>query len=567
MGGIGCHPWKSRTTSLRSLLFLLLGGWIAKANEQDVELTASSQFNMVLGPVPARLDLHDLRVVENATATVLLSLVSGDPNEYLSMETVIQESDFLASQQPSSKIRFFVLATTVNRAEALRVELNQLIEVSLFGTSLGRETFLKELRESNRTALANVSSVKVAPLVPASSPPTSSGGGGSSSRRQFSKLEFILVPVSGLILTGICYMIFLYHRDRGFFENERIMAANRLTTNGSRSHDDDVSALRSIHIGASKSGDGILGARSHDTPSTPSTIHSNEQTSPADKRVSPRRQQLKQTPSATNRELLGTTTPAGSSVAYVAADGESIRSITSSLDDSHWFASASTSLTAKRDNKTRRNLPVGTDDDDDDDSDNAMIGEARDTLSLSSDDGSEDVFFVDVESASNSIIAGSNSNRSHASSTAIAEWMKSIRVVRTPSPLIVGGSGGGSDTKTLELTPSSHGATTLSSSATSGPASQSGHGGGNDDDDNNTNNTMALANFVDSMAMDTFQAAQPQQEDFEAPEKQQQDSQFHEPIVEHSSSTLLPGHAPSTPPSKPSTPSKAQLQRVARVEV
>jgi hypothetical protein len=113
---------------------------------QAVELAASSSFNMVLGPIPSRLDLMDLQVVEDAIATAIFTLVAG-MTDFLDIEAVIQESDFLDSRQSftSSQIRFFVLATTVDTAKSPRVELNQLITDSLFELDAGRNSFFRFL--------------------------------------------------------------------------------------------------------------------------------------------------------------------------------------------------------------------------------------------------------------------------------------------------------------------------------------------------------------------------------------------------------------------------------------
>ena len=549
---------------------ILVANCQSQSDEENVELTASSPFQMVLGPIASRLDLADLQVVEDSMATVLLSLVSS-PEDYLNLEGVIQESDFLESQ--SSQIRFFVLATTRTEAETQRVDVNALIQDSLFGTALGRDTFLQALRQGNRTKLAQVSSVKAAPLAPATNPSNNNNNdkddNGSSSG--LSNLDIILIAVSGLIFLGIAYMIIQHHKDRGYFENQRVLAANQpqpqqhtgMAMSASHSHNelDDASAIRSIHWAASK----IRTGGSHETPSTPSTIHSNERTPtpPADKRTqSPREPNLPPTSVRTgdnnNDEggLLGTntatTTPRiGTSLTYVAADGESTRSLAaSSLDD--WVASTSTSRTAKRDNKTRPRPNRRKMSDDGNVSEGAMIGEARDTLSLSgsSGDESEDVFFVDVENAS---VRQYSSNRSQTSSS-VAEWMKTIRVVRTPSPLIVG-----EDVVPPSLMVSNVGdkpsmtasSRTVSSARTNGPGSSMTSALARaTQNKENYDTTDSHGNMAPTMAITRDpETTSHQSSNYDEPEA---------PFVD-----VTQRHAPSTPPPKPSPLKKA----AARVEV
>ena len=500
--------------------FLVLGNSLVvngqRRQQQDVELTASSQFNLVLGPISDRLGLDDIQVVEETTALVLSSLVEelggggGEEvtTEYLNIEAVVQESDFLISQQPSSQIRFFVLATTVTQAETLRVELNRLIEETLFGSDLGRETFLAALRSSNRTLLSNVSTVKVSPLVPPASPsmPLSSSAN-EPNNKELSSTDIILISVCGLIFLGICFMVVQHINDRGYLENQRVLVANqRILGTASQAIEDETSsaAQGSIYISASE--DGASGGRlatstGLETPSTPSTIHSAElraqlPSSTPEKRISPRKLQMatNDTPSKRRGEglvLMGSS-GSGSVAPSLGSGGDggessSIYSVMETLE-SQWFDSI-TSTTHKCENKEsnsiRRGNGKGGYSDDGETKvmvdGNTMIGEARDTLSISSDE-SEDVFFVDVENASINMVGSRNNKKRSDSyhSTDITEWMKTIRVVRTPSPLIVGGNmsvvggGGCSDTKTSDMTPSSHEGTSLSSSGEERPTSSVG---------------------------------------------------------------------------------------------
>eukprot|EP00522_Entomoneis_paludosa_P010400 CAMPEP_0172445924 /NCGR_PEP_ID=MMETSP1065-20121228/5676_1 /TAXON_ID=265537 /ORGANISM="Amphiprora paludosa, Strain CCMP125" /LENGTH=456 /DNA_ID=CAMNT_0013196937 /DNA_START=385 /DNA_END=1755 /DNA_ORIENTATION=+ len=393
---------------------------------QDIELSASSPFNMVIGPVLKELDSSDLQVVEDGMAAVLEALVVTNEN-YLDIEAVIQESDFLNSQQnfPSSRIRFFVLATTTSCEESPRVTLNRLIEESLFESVAGETMFFDFLRASNRITLQNVSSVDIAPLLP-STAPVAEQEESSASSKKLSSLDIILIAVCGLIFLGILYMIFQHHKDRGYIENRRVMAANQPIRDSHTGNEED-STPRSIHILPKADTD----ANGNDAPSTPSTIHSNEFyvkphiISPPDFQPKQRKQQVR---AMTSKALLKAES----------VDGTSVKSITESFDSS-WFGNPSTEFSGTP-TKTGSEFGNYTNPNE------ASKEDPEEQTSVASEE-SDDVFFVNMENAS------STPEERISNSSAMSDWMKTIRVVSSPS-------------KTSEMTQSSHEASSSGPSLT-----------------------------------------------------------------------------------------------------
>ena len=380
--------------------------------QQQLELTASSPFSMVLEPIISdngKVPLSGLQFLEEAIATTLFE-EQPTGNIYLDMEAVIQQVDYFNDDDGSDakqseteaaitsesalptrmlRIRFFVLATVVadgDESSSLtpRLELNQLIKTVLVDSVIGRNQFLQVLQSSNSTlGLQSVASVLVSPWSLAPTVPSPSNGNppptSSSNSRRLSTLDIVLIAASGLIFAGIMYMIVQHHYDRGYIENQRVLAFNRRVEGENdddhathhshprspradkRGPSDDSGSSRTPGLSHGATNTTLDATTSEEAPSTPSTLYSTNDLQPhhpqGDLRTPERR-----TPRITNVDKLKTppSSPISSAVsapgilnshavscnallmtpkALLSAsslDGASIQSISESFDG-QWF--------------------------------------------------------------------------------------------------------------------------------------------------------------------------------------------------------------------------------------
>mmetsp|Transcript_14694 Transcript_14694/g.40628 ORF Transcript_14694/g.40628 Transcript_14694/m.40628 type:complete len:486 (+) Transcript_14694:434-1891(+) len=435
---------------LQAWMLLLALAFLLPAMGQDVGLTASSQFNMVLSPVSSQLDASEMEIVESGIGTVLMTFLEEDTGfVFLDMEAVVQDSElFNATNRAvsSSKLRFFVLVTTAPEDESPRLKLNELIRDAFIDSNVGVRRMTDFLHASGRPPLVNVDSVDVAALVqdPTSTEddPEADSTSNPSSKR-LSTLDILLIVMSGLIFLGILYMIAQHHYDRGYIDNQRILAANRPIRDTSAANEED-STPRSIHI-LPKYGiyDSENTGRSSDdlgeAPSTPSTIHSSEFPrimSPPD---FPRSKHAR---TREKKRLEGTASRDASTSSTLG--GASEYSTTESFDSKSWFESSVfsevKSQCSKKSNKKKA-----------DDSE-LSSNNTSDAASNASEE-SDDLFLVDVESSTSVLVEKQAKN--NGGKAAISDWMKSIRVVSSPC-------------KTSEMTQSSNEG--AASSSTGGPS-------------------------------------------------------------------------------------------------
>lgn len=502
-----------------------------------MELTASSPFAMDLQPIRdgGKVPLSGLQLLEEAIATTLFE-EQPTGNMYIDLEAVIQQVDYFQDesdeQQHSNesttttnttlrlvKIRFFVLATVVadvgeSSTVTPRLELNQLVKTVLVDSIIGKNKFLELLWSNNQTSLQDVSSVLVSPWISAPTVPASSSDSDNSpptsSDKRLTTLDIILIVASGLIFLGILYMIIQHHYDRGYIENQRVLAFNR-RLDGAGDYDDDHITHRShpspragkhrdgsssSHTLAPASSHGAtnttLGAISDEAPSTPRTMYSANDLQESQDITTPERR----TPRITNVSL---TTPLSSSsstsgimssnsvssnalfmmtpkalLTASSVDGASIQSLSESFDG-QWFdanvmdtdddnaihADMATPMTKggsignERDGNGDDIEGEKNDKDDDYNDDDCSSGASVSSGTSDSTESSEDVFHVDVEAAST---ADKSKASSHTSAAAISEWMKTIRVVGVRHHTHCNGQyHSSSDTKTSDMTHSSHG--------------------------------------------------------------------------------------------------------------
>jgi hypothetical protein len=391
------------------------------------------------------------------------------------------------------------------------------------------------LQDVNSVLVEPWSSASTVPVPSTESDSSPDSSDSSSSSKRLTTLDIVLIVASALIFLGILYMILQHHYDRGYIENLRVLAINR-RFDVVGSNDDDHASRRSHpspraykHHGGSSPphtlapapspgatsstlGDGV----SEEAPLTPSTMDSNPQDIMTPERKTPRITNVSleaassTSPSTTSgiansssdtSSALLTMTPKALLTAS-SVDGASIQSLSESFDG-QWFdanvrdtdndrvvhsdtataIAKGESIDNERDDKED---VIGTENNNDmDDHDESRSSGASSASSSSgtgsdssetsdSTESSEDVFHVDVEAAST---AGRSKASSHASATAISEWMKTIRVVGVRTGRSCNGQHhSSSDTKTSDMTHSSHGEA-LSSSVCSSPPRDTDTGG------------------------------------------------------------------------------------------
>ena len=439
--------------------FLFLAALLAHlAHGQDFELVASSQFEMILGPVQHQLGEVDIQVLEDAMGAVLLAMVSQD-DDFMDIEVVVQKVHFPVAYTNEegealadhSQIQFFVLATTAADTGTSRTILNEMLQESVFDTKEGNDFFFDFLGASGRLVYAYASSVEVNPITSPPSEndttPDETSDNSSNRHRRLSTLDLVLISISGLIFIGIVYMIWQHHKDRGYIENQRMLAANqRIRDTYTNDEDEEDSTPKSIQIFSKLSKADDNGSHEDEAPSTPSTIHSNDAqtttTTPNPRILSPPvvvrpsyHQQQQQLQAMTPEALLSASS----------MDGASVHSITESLDGNIWFGTTSRTSHHHHD-EGEGSFSTG--------SFGALLQEASSTGAVGNtssydegldseenegSDGDDDVFYVDVENSSSTRHQAQRSSNK----AAISDWMKTIRVVSSPA-------------KTSEMTQSSH---------------------------------------------------------------------------------------------------------------
>ncbi|GKY91982.1 hypothetical protein MPSEU_000169800 [Mayamaea pseudoterrestris] len=199
------------------LIFLCLAVCQVCANDLQITLIASSPFYMALRPTAKEIDFTAIQAVANAISVSLLAQQS--QNAYLDMEVVTQQVDFISPS--TSRLRFFVLATTIVQASDSVADEKQALDLLLtmtFTDSVAKADFVKQVRSASQ--LQNVTQAALAPVV------SNSSAGTSGSKKTLSVLDIVLISISILIFLGIVYMVVEHHRDRGWLENQRMFTAN-----------------------------------------------------------------------------------------------------------------------------------------------------------------------------------------------------------------------------------------------------------------------------------------------------------------------------------------------------
>jgi len=236
---------------------------VRAAKGQQLALTASAPFRMILSPTALKLKSEALKIVKEATtqqvleySSSLLPLSSSPAADakgesttgtaaasVASIEIVFQKEEFLPDVL-ATHISFFALATyralepdeTISKVERQK-NLNALLEQA-FSTTDRRGRFLQRIRgrianssNSNDTnqavtteqlqILESLVVVSVLPFTAAPAPVEI-----DDRDRLLSTLDIILITISATILVGILWMLWEHYKDRGYIENQRQQVLN-----------------------------------------------------------------------------------------------------------------------------------------------------------------------------------------------------------------------------------------------------------------------------------------------------------------------------------------------------
>ena len=296
------------------------------ANGQPLALTASTPFRMILSPTSLELKSAALELIKEAATEHVLefsssaSLPVGQNYEIetttaptlASIEIVFQSEEFLSAML-ATRISFFALATyraaepeeVSTRAER-QSNLNTIL-MQAFSTTDRRAMFLERIRRhisdsKNETAnqatiteqLQILESLVVASVLPFTEAESASIAGDDRAKLP-SKVDIILMAISGTILVGMLWMLWELYKDHAFTvtQSRRVWNARgpsrfaipRAYFEEGFHVDDDESGLKSESLSASLDKSRISAydcspilelqnISMESSPSTPSTIAS-----------------------------------------------------------------------------------------------------------------------------------------------------------------------------------------------------------------------------------------------------------------------------------------------------
>jgi hypothetical protein len=390
-------PIGARSSSAAALalqLGIILHSHSRAQQTSDLSLIASSPFRMILQPTTSALGSEALQWIETSVPALLLA--EQPPEQpYTDMEMVVQQVEFLEPQN-ATRLRFFVLATASGQeatsgTTASQSALNQHITETFASSEI--PSFV---RASGIPVLEDVQVVAVQEIVP-SNPSTPSS---PSSPKNLSTLDIVLIAVSGAIFIGIAYMVIQHIKDRGYIENQRLIALNSTPI---------ATAPTIPTVGSRESGDAPgkdqeQGTGAESAPSTPSTVNSVtdvELNEIAEAPETPERHPRSYRLTAVATEMPSKNDEA-SDLGKVAA--ESIESADPVQFDKNFFVEERSKSTVKT---VKEMNPAET----------------------ASSDSSEDVFHIDVDA----LCGDDTRSKASSQSSAISEWMRTIRVVPTSS--------------------------------------------------------------------------------------------------------------------------------------
>lgn len=414
-----------------------------RRQQQQLALTASTSFRMILSPTALELKSPALRIVEEATTQQVLeyaaSVGSIEASSVASVEIVFQREEFLPDVL-ATHISFFALATyrteaadeVISKSER-QSNLNTLT-TEAFSTAARRSLFLQRIGEGVEAArkdstspatteqLQILDSLVVASVLPftASQPSEASSNG-----KLLSTLDIVLICISVTILIGILWMLFEHFKDRGYIENQRQQVLNsprnclysipRAYFEEGFNADEESAATKSLS--ATQSRQETYDSRSimepkdifiEASPSTPSTIAGSmitfEESPPYSVGSS---LELNSTAAIVGGVRPSYAVPAPRNL-LPPFSGDSDEDSEDDIQsfETNWFRKATSIV----DNLTK-DARTGGDGDDVDE-----------TMCDSDDDDEDDVFHIDVAKAES--VAPSPRSQSHS----VSEWMRNIQV-------------------------------------------------------------------------------------------------------------------------------------------
>jgi len=409
--------------------------------QQQLALTASTSFRMILSPTALELKSPALQIVEEATTQQVLEYAeSVGIDAVASVEIVFQKEEFLPDVL-ATHISFFALATYRTEAadEVLSKSERQsnlnTLTTEAFSTAARRSLFLQRIGEGVETVrkestsqsatteqLQILDGLVVASVLPFTASQPSEA---RSSGKLLSTLDIVLICISVTILIGILWMLFEHFKDRGYIENQRQQVLNsprnylysipRAYFEEGFNADEESTATKSLS--ATHSRQETYDSRSimepkdifiEASPSTPSTIAGSmitfEESPPYSVGSS---LELNSTAAIVGGVRPSFAVPAPRNLLppfSVDSDEDSEDDIQSF--ETNWFRKATSIV----DNLTK-NSKTGGDGDDVDE-----------TMCDGDDDDEDDVFHIDVAKAES--VAPSPRSQSHS----VTEWMRTIQV-------------------------------------------------------------------------------------------------------------------------------------------
>jgi hypothetical protein len=323
------------------------------------------------------------------------------------MEMVAQEVEFLESRN-TTRLRFFVLATMAVDTDAAtgsanpQSALNQHISDTFESNEIPGY-----FQASGIPVLETIQVVAVQEIVPAT-PPSPAPQAGS---KKLSTLDIVLIAVSGAIFIGIGYMIVQHVKDRGYIENQRLIALNAVPVMSAQANPANDPSEPEGETGKGQ----LEGTDTEQAPSTPSTVNSVTDVELNEIAEAP------ETPERSQRPIRLTNVSTSPLEPEATTDTQSgFHALT---DSTQQRADLSGSAIPVRFDKNCFSEELSKDG-------VKTVKEMNPAETASSEsENSEDVFHIDIDA----LCADDARSKASSQSSAISEWMKTIRVVPTTS--------------------------------------------------------------------------------------------------------------------------------------
>lgn len=249
------------------------------------DLISSSQFQMIVSPTVDQLNPRELEIIQDETASSLMiwqdegASVEAD-EKYIELKIVFEEPLF-DGEVELTNLRFYALATLSSSIEVegdraqKQQTLDQLISDAFSNLDFKEHLVLnvQELSSQDTPLLQGIRTIAGFIIYSPSSAPSDSPVVVTGTVQGLTLLDILLIVMSSAIFFGILYMVIQHHIDQGYFENQRIRAANAPISHLTASESFSAAAVRSEPIRVLPQ-DLRSPKDDSETPSTPSTIES-----------------------------------------------------------------------------------------------------------------------------------------------------------------------------------------------------------------------------------------------------------------------------------------------------